>query len=81
LPGNIHFAWVLLLFFCCSAVVDRETIDEINILQAAMLAMQRAVEGLRSTPDAVLIDGNRWVVLLLGVRPAAAFGVGLCFGG
>lgn len=44
---------------CCSAVVDHETIDEINILQAAMLAMQMAVEGLARCPDAVLIDGNR----------------------
>ncbi|KAF6261329.1 ribonuclease H-like domain-containing protein [Scenedesmus sp. NREL 46B-D3] len=41
------------------AVVDHETIDEINILQAAMLAMQMAVEGLARCPDAVLIDGNR----------------------
>jgi ribonuclease HII len=40
-------------------VVERETIDEVNILQAAMLAMQQAVEGLDSRPDAVLIDGNR----------------------
>ena len=36
-----------------------EEIDEINILQATMLAMQRAVEGLSILPDHVLIDGNR----------------------
>eukprot|EP00775_Hariotina_reticulata_P006498 gene6498-6726_t len=41
------------------AVVDRETIDEINILQAAMLAMTQAVEGLSRPPDHLLIDGNR----------------------
>ncbi|KAF8071302.1 rnhB [Scenedesmus sp. PABB004] len=41
------------------AVVDHETIDEINILQATMLAMQRAVQGLPSPPDHLLIDGNR----------------------
>ncbi|WIA32462.1 hypothetical protein OEZ86_003282 [Tetradesmus obliquus] len=41
------------------AVVDRETIDEVNILQAAMLAMTRAVQGLARAPDAVLVDGNR----------------------
>ena len=34
-------------------------IDELNILHATMLAMQRAVAGLVITPDMVLIDGNR----------------------
>ncbi|MDH2998159.1 ribonuclease HII [Pasteurellaceae bacterium LFhippo2] len=34
-------------------------IDEINILQATMLAMQRAVAGLKIQPDFVLVDGNR----------------------
>lgn len=34
-------------------------IDELNILHATMLAMQRAVAGLHITPDYVLIDGNR----------------------
>lgn len=36
-----------------------EEIDRINILQATMLAMQRAVEGLHVPPDFVLVDGNR----------------------
>lgn len=34
-------------------------IDELNILQATMLAMQRAVKGLTILPDSVLVDGNR----------------------
>lgn len=34
-------------------------IDELNILHATMLAMQRAVAGLSVEPDFVLIDGNR----------------------
>nr|WP_181388362.1 ribonuclease HII [Vibrio albus] len=34
-------------------------IDELNILHATMLAMQRAVAGLSIQPDYVLIDGNR----------------------
>lgn len=34
-------------------------IDQINILQATMLAMQRAVENLSMRPDCALIDGNR----------------------
>ena len=36
-----------------------EEIDEINILQATLLAMQRAVAGLTPKPDYVLVDGNR----------------------
>jgi ribonuclease HII len=36
-----------------------EEIDTLNILQATMLAMKRAVEGLRLRPHKVLIDGNR----------------------
>jgi len=36
-----------------------EEIDEINILQATMLAMQRAVAGLALQPGHVLVDGNR----------------------
>lgn len=36
-----------------------EEIDEINILQATFLAMQRALEQLNVRPDLVLIDGNR----------------------
>lgn len=36
-----------------------EEIEEINILQAAMLAMKRAVEGLSVKPDFAIIDGNK----------------------
>lgn len=36
-----------------------EEIDELNILQATMLAMRRAVGGLRLKPHMVLVDGNR----------------------
>ena len=36
-----------------------EEIDTLNILQATMLAMKRAVEGLRLRPNKVLIDGNQ----------------------
>lgn len=45
---------------CCSiAVASVEEIDQLNILQATMLAMQRAVHGLRLKPHKVLVDGNR----------------------
>ncbi|MGO1298418.1 MAG: ribonuclease HII [Vibrio sp.] len=36
-----------------------EEIDQLNILQATMVAMQRAVAGLSVNPEMVLIDGNR----------------------
>ena len=49
---------------CCSiAEATVEEIDELNILQATMLAMRRAVEGLRLKPTKVLVDGNRLPVL------------------
>ena len=35
-----------------------EEIDEINILNASMLAMRRAVEGLSVSPEFLLVDGN-----------------------
>lgn len=38
---------------------EPEEIDQLNILHATMLAMQRAVAGLTVTPEYVLIDGNR----------------------
>lgn len=37
---------------------DVEEIDKINILEATLLAMRRAVEGLRIIPDYLLVDGN-----------------------
>ena len=36
-----------------------EEIDELNILHATMLAMRRAVAGLKVAPQKVLVDGNR----------------------
>lgn len=45
---------------CCSiAQATVEEIDRHNILQATMIAMRRAVEGLRLKPVKVLVDGNR----------------------
>ena len=49
---------------CCSiAQASVEEIDQFNILQATLLAMRRAVEGLRLKPTKVLVDGNRLPVL------------------
>ena len=45
-----------------------EEIDRLNILQATLLAMQRAVQGLGITPELVLVDGNRAPRLSCPVR-------------
>jgi ribonuclease HII len=58
---------------CCSvAQASVEEIDRLNILQATLLAMRRAVEGLRLKPHKVLVDGNRLPVL--DVRAEAIVG-------
>ena len=41
------------------ALVDHETIDRINILEATYVAMQQAVERLHPAADYALVDGNR----------------------
>ena len=49
---------------CCSvAEASVDEIDQLNILHATMLAMKRAVEGLRLKPVKVLVDGNRLPVI------------------
>jgi ribonuclease HII len=45
-----------------------EEIDAINILQATLLAMQRAVAGLSVRPQEALIDGNRCPILAVPAR-------------
>ena len=49
----------------CIARAEVEEIDELNILHATMLAMQRAVEGLSITPKLAMIDGNRYPKLAM----------------
>ncbi|OFY95051.1 MAG: ribonuclease HII [Bacteroidetes bacterium RIFCSPLOWO2_12_FULL_31_6] len=41
-------------------IVDNYEIDKINILNASFLAMHRAVDQLKTTPELLLIDGNRF---------------------
>lgn len=48
---------------------EPEEIDQLNILHATMLAMQRAVAGLHLAPDYVLIDGNRCPLLPMPALP------------
>ncbi len=54
---------------CCIAQASAQEIDTHNILGATLLAMQRAVQGLRLRPHKVLVDGNRLPLLAM---PAAA---------
>ncbi len=44
----------------CIATASAEEIDQINILQASLLAMRRAIAGLPTRPGQLLIDGNRF---------------------
>lgn len=43
----------------------REEIDQINILRASLLAMQRCVEALNPAPDMLLVDGNQTIPVLI----------------
>lgn len=64
LAGEIKekaLAWAIA---SCSA----EEIDEINILQASLLAMKRAVEGLSLQPDELLVDGLHCPKLSIPMR-------------
>ncbi|HPW66582.1 MAG TPA: ribonuclease HII [Salinivirgaceae bacterium] len=42
------------------AFVDRETIDKINILNASILCMHRALDMLKIRPEFIIVDGNRF---------------------
>ncbi len=58
------FDQIMARALCVSiAQASAEEIDRLNILQATLLAMQRAVERLRLPPNRVLVDGNRVPVL------------------
>ncbi|MBV1915056.1 MAG: ribonuclease HII [Pseudomonadales bacterium] len=54
------------LFFCVARATVKE-IDTINVLQARMLAMSRAVQGLNTEIDYVMVDGNRLPEPLPGI--------------
>jgi len=50
---NDALAWAV-------GIVDNREIDQINILNASFLAMHRAIDQLKMTPNLLLIDGNRF---------------------
>lgn len=41
-------------------IVDNHEIDQINILNASILAMHRALDQLKLRPQNIIVDGNRW---------------------
>jgi len=58
----------------CVAHVSHEVIDQINILQATLRAMLKAVEGLDPEPDFVLIDGMQTIINWPGPQKAVVKG-------
>ncbi len=50
-------------------IVDEETIDRINILEATRLAMKKAVEGLSVKPDYALVDAEKKVPIDVPYSP------------
>lgn len=50
---------VLNAISCSAACVSHGTIDQINILNASLLAMKTAVDRLKIRPDLILVDGNK----------------------
>lgn len=63
---EVLFAQIQAQALCfCIAEASREEIDRLNILQATLLAMQRAVQGLATVPVRVLVDGNRLPLLAI----------------
>ena len=63
--GNYHQSAGLPYCLCQPA-----EIDQLNILQASLLAMKRAVEGLCIEPELVLVDGNRLPNGTIELRPS-----------
>jgi ribonuclease HII len=61
-------------------LIDVETIDRVNILQATFLAMQQAVSQLKIVPDHLLIDGNQlppFTIPALGVVEGDAHSISI----
>ncbi|MBT8099232.1 MAG: ribonuclease HII [Gammaproteobacteria bacterium] len=69
-PRRAELAATIVRDALCVSVAwaDRAEIDALNILQATMLAMRRAILGLRLLPRLVQVDGNRLPDLRFGKR-------------
>lgn len=64
--------------FCAVGIIDNECIDRINILQAALMAMRKAVTDLKATPEVILVDGNQTIPKLDLPQYAIVGGDGIC---
>jgi ribonuclease HII len=54
------YDWIIKNSLCYGiGIIDQKEIDEINILQATLKAMKKAVENLNMFPQLILIDGNK----------------------
>ena len=62
----VAYEWIIQNTIWACAECSPIEIDELNILWASMLAMQRAVKKLSSSPQFCLIDGNRLPDNLIG---------------
>jgi len=62
------YDWITKNTIWASALATAREIDEINILQASLLAMRRAIDALPSAPDITLVDGNK-AIPNLNCRP------------
>ena len=63
---EIAFDWIMENCAVGVGICSPAEIDEINILQATMTAMKRAVNALPQRPDFILIDGNRMPDVIVG---------------
>jgi len=63
---------------CAIGIIDHATIDQINILQASLRAMRKAVMDLDPRPDIVLVDGNISIPNLLQPQFAVVGGDRRC---
>ncbi len=53
----------------CVVLIDRATIDRINILEATKLGMKRAIEGLKNKPELALIDAVKNIDVTVPCKP------------
>ncbi len=63
---------------CAVGIIDNETIDQVNILQASLLAMHKAVISLENQPQFILVDGAYTIPNLTLPQMAIVGGDALC---
>lgn len=59
-------------------VIDHQGIDSMNILRASLMAMRKAVSGLKLTPEILLIDGNQQIPKMAIPQVTIVGGDGKC---